>query len=68
MNFSTVQKRVQELSKKARKPYQVERSINNYHLMQGKKYIVIDESLDVLYIVINAMIRDKTQLRGNKSC
>lgn len=63
MDYNKVNKRVLELSRKARKEYCLERSINNYHLMQGDKYIVIDESLDVVYIVVNAMIRDKTRIK-----
>lgn len=61
MDFVTVQKRIEVLNKKARKEYILTRSINNYHLMQGEKFIVIDETLQVLYTVLNAMIRDKTR-------
>ena len=61
MDFVTVQKRIEVLNKKARKVYTLTRSINNYHLMQGDKFIVIDETLQVLYTVLNAMIRDKTR-------
>lgn len=66
MDYQTVQKRVEVLAKRSRKEYTLERSINNYHLMQGNKFIVIDEPLTVVYIVLNAMIRDKTQQRKPK--
>lgn len=63
MDYQNVSKRVVELSKKARKEYTLERSINNYHLKQGNKFIVIDETLDIVYIVVNAMIRDKQRIK-----
>ncbi len=63
MEYQKVLKRVVELSKKARKEYTLERSINNYHLRQGNKFIVIDEPLEIVYIVVNAMIRDKTRIK-----
>lgn len=63
MNYQKVSKRIVELSKKARKEYTLECSINNYHLKQGDKFIVIDEPLEIVYIVVNAMIRDKTRIK-----
>jgi len=63
MDYNKVNKRVLELSRKARKEYTLDRSISNYHLMQGDKFIVIDEPLEVVYIVVNAMIRDKTRIK-----
>lgn len=63
MDYQKVVKQVQKLSTKARKDYTLVRSINNYHLMQDKKFIVIDEPLVIVYTVVTAMIRDKTRIK-----
>ena len=54
-----IKTRLKELSRIKRKEYTLDNSINAYHLMCGTKFLVTDESLSTINIVISAMIRDR---------
>lgn len=65
MNTSllNVTKRLEVLKKVKRKEYKlVSTFTGGYHLMSGEKFIVTDQSLTIINIVINAMIQDKRSL------
>lgn len=64
MQYQKVLKQIEKLST-AKKVYTIQRTITgNYHLMKGDNFIVIDESLQVISIVISALMRDR---KKNKS-
>ncbi|AXC38950.1 UNVERIFIED_ORG: hypothetical protein [Escherichia phage CMSTMSU] len=60
ISMKSVQKQIETLSKIKRKQYSLEYTINgNYHLMKENNFIVIDESLQVISIVLKALINDR---------
>lgn len=62
--MKSVQKQIETLSKIKRKQYSLEYNINgNYHLMKENNFIVIDESLQVISIVLKALINDRKRLK-----
>lgn len=62
--MKSVQKQIETLSKIKRKQYSLEYTINgNYHLMKENNFIVIDESLQVISIVLKALINDRKRLK-----
>lgn len=62
--MKSVQKQIETLSKIKRKQYSLEYTINgNYHLMKENNFIVIDESLQVISIVLKALINDRKKLK-----
>lgn len=64
INMKSVQKQIETLSKIKRKQYSLEYTINgNYHLMKENNFIVIDESLQVISIVLKALINDRKKLK-----
>ncbi|GCJ80653.1 hypothetical protein [Escherichia phage vB_EcoM_JNE01] len=64
ISMKSVQKQIETLSKIKRKQYSLEYTINgNYHLMKENNFIVIDESLQVISIVLKALINDRKKLK-----
>ncbi|HAN3822087.1 hypothetical protein GNZ01_07520 [Escherichia coli] len=64
ISMKSVQKQIDTLSKIKRKQYSLEYTINgNYHLMKENNFIVIDESLQVISIVLKALINDRKKLK-----
>lgn len=64
ISMKSVQKQIETLSKIKRKQYSLEYNINgNYHLMKENNFIVIDESLQVISIVLKALINDRKKLK-----
>ncbi len=64
ISMKSVQKQIETLSKIKRKQYSLEYTINgNYHLMKENNFIVIDESLQVISIVLKALINDRKRLK-----
>ncbi|QBO61523.1 hypothetical protein G17_00640 [Escherichia phage vB_EcoM_G17] len=64
ISMKSVQKQIETLSKIKRKQYSLEYNINgNYHLMKENNFIVIDESLQVISIVLKALINDRKRLK-----
>ncbi|UTS53620.1 hypothetical protein UES1_252 [Escherichia phage UE-S1] len=62
--MKSVQKQIETLSKIKRKQYSLEYNINgNYHLMKENNFIVIDESLQIISIVLKALINDRKRLK-----
>ncbi len=62
-SLSNVSKRLVLLNKMKRKEYSLERTFSGgYHLMCGTKFIVTDQPLQIVNIVINAMIQDRRKL------
>lgn len=62
--MKSVQKQIETLSKIKRKQYTLEYTINgNYHLMKENNFIVIDESLQIISIVLKALINDRKKLK-----
>lgn len=62
--MKSVQKQIETLSKIKRKQYSLEYTINgNYHLMKENNFIVIDESLQVISIVLKALINDRKKIK-----
>lgn len=62
--MKSVQKQIETLSKIKRKQYSLEYTINgNYHLMKENNFIVIDESLQIISIVLKALINDRKRLK-----
>lgn len=62
--MKSVQKQIDTLSKIKRKQYSLEYTINgNYHLMKENNFIVIDESLQIISIVLKALINDRKKLK-----
>lgn len=62
--MKSVQKQIETLSKIKRKQYSLEYNINgNYHLMKDNNFIVIDESLQIISIVLKALINDRKKLK-----
>lgn len=62
--MKSVQKQIDTLSKIKRKQYSLEYTINgNYHLMKENNFIVIDESLQIISIVLKALINDRKRLK-----
>lgn len=62
--MKSVQKQIETLSKIKRKQYSLEYNINgNYHLMKENNFIVIDESLQIISIVLKALINDRKKLK-----
>ncbi|AGC34934.1 hypothetical protein ACQ29_gp254 [Escherichia phage PBECO4] len=62
--MKSVQKQIETLSKIKRKQYSLEYTINgNYHLMKENNFIVIDESLQIISIVLKALINDRKKLK-----
>lgn len=60
ISMKSVQKQIETLSKIKRKQYSLEYTINgNYHLMKENNFIVIDESLQIISIVLKALINDR---------
>lgn len=64
ISMKSVQKQIETLSKIKRKQYSLEYTINgNYHLMKENNFIVIDESLQVISIVLKALINDRKKIK-----
>lgn len=64
ISMKSVQKQIETLSKIKRKQYSLEYNINgNYHLMKDNNFIVIDESLQIISIVLKALINDRKRLK-----
>lgn len=64
ISMKSVQKQIDTLSKIKRKQYSLEYTINgNYHLMKDNNFIVIDESLQIISIVLKALINDRKKLK-----
>ncbi|EHV4444350.1 hypothetical protein K0M00_005527 [Escherichia coli] len=64
ISMKSVQKQIETLSKIKRKQYTLEYTINgNYHLMKENNFIVIDESLQIISIVLKALINDRKKLK-----
>ncbi|AIT14182.1 Uncharacterised protein [Escherichia coli] len=64
ISMKSVQKQIETLSKIKRKQYSLEYTINgNYHLMKENNFIVIDESLQIISIVLKALINDRKKLK-----
>lgn len=64
MSYQSVLKQITKLNASTKKSYTLDHSINgNYHLMKGSNFIVIDESLSIISIVINALLRDKKRIK-----
>ncbi|HDS0644937.1 hypothetical protein vBEcoMphAPEC6_gp514c [Escherichia phage vB_EcoM_phAPEC6] len=64
ISMKSVQKQIETLSKIKRKQYSLEYNINgNYHLMKENNFIVIDESLQIISIVLKALINDRKKLK-----
>ncbi|EMR6008935.1 hypothetical protein WJW27_005811 [Escherichia coli] len=64
ISMKSVQKQIETLSKIKRKQYSLEYTINgNYHLMKENNFIVIDESLQIISIVLKALINDRKRLK-----
>ncbi len=64
ISMKSVQKQIETLSKIKRKQYSLEYNINgNYHLMKDNNFIVIDESLQIISIVLKALINDRKKLK-----
>ncbi|HAN4490979.1 TPA: hypothetical protein IFC62_004972 [Escherichia coli] len=64
ISMKSVQKQIDTLSKIKRKQYSLEYTINgNYHLMKENNFIVIDESLQIISIVLKALINDRKKLK-----
>ncbi|EHU8781098.1 hypothetical protein N0S44_000333 [Escherichia coli] len=64
ISMKSVQKQIETLSKIKRKQYSLEYNINgNYHLMKENNFIVIDESLQIISIVLKALINDRKRLK-----
>ncbi len=58
VSFLYIQRRLKVLSVVRAKEYTIEPSFNGYHLMCDGKFLVADESLAVLNVVIGALLRD----------
>lgn len=64
MSYQSVLKQITKLNTSTKKCYTLEHSINgNYHLMKESNFIVIDESLTIISIVISALMRDKKRIK-----
>ncbi|HGF4276838.1 TPA: hypothetical protein ACF6L5_001520 [Escherichia coli] len=64
ISMKSVQKQIETLSKIKRKQYSLEYTINgNYHLMKENNFTVIDESLQIISIVLKALINDRKKLK-----
>lgn len=64
ISMKSVQKQIETLSKIKRKQYSLEYTINgNYHLMKENNFIVVDESLQIISIVLKALINDRKRLK-----
>lgn len=60
MTYQAVLKQISKLNSITKKIYTLDHTITgNYHLMKGDNFIVIDESLDIISIVISALMRDR---------
>jgi len=58
VSYLYIQRRLKILSMVRGKQYTLENSINAYHLLCDGKFLVADESLAVLNVVIGALMRD----------
>ncbi|SOK58294.1 hypothetical protein [Yersinia phage fHe-Yen9-04] len=57
LSFQFMQKRVQYLSTKLKASFELQYTINqNYHLMKNGRFIVMDQPLEVLEIVVSALL------------
>ncbi len=67
VSFLYIQRRLKILSMVRGKQYTLENSINAYHLLCDGKFLVADESLAVLNVVIGALMRDGKTCRELES-
>jgi len=67
VSFLYIQRRLKILSMVRGKQYTVENSFNGYHLLCDGKFLVADESLAVLNVVIGALMRDGKTCRELES-
>lgn len=58
ISFKYIKTRLEELSRVRSKEYTIDNSFNGYHLMCGTDFLVTDESLSTINIVISALIKD----------